>query len=814
MNQEPVGSARYTHTRQPGNSLPGVYKLLNLLILWLLLSSITAVAQVSGVAFRDYNRDGQRATAGAKEPGIGGLLVLAYVDGASQPLSTTTADDGTFGFAANEIAAGKLVRLEFTPDNTLFSYDAPALTGTSVQFVQAPTSAVLYGLSDPADYCQAVPQLAIPIYYQGAVQTTNNALVTFATTASGQPTIPADQPDAVGTGTDMGAVWASAWQRQSGKLVSLSLLKRHAALGPLGLGGIYLTDPTAATSTAYFDAGQYLTLAAPADLTALSARTLPQSFSNISVDAAAFALVGKVGFGGATFTPREDRLWVINAYEKTLVSIAVGSPVKSAGLITPANFTSYPIPQTNTSKGENRPWAVTYYQGKLYVGIVNDASISRSRTDLQACVYAFDLATNTFDPTPVITVPLAYRKGWATVGTPSLGEYWEPWSDTWTDFSTNTLISTTTPGLNRVVRPQPILASIAFDAEGAMILGLMDRTGHQTGRNQPAPIETLPTPLTVYSGYPGGDLLRAALVNDTYFLEIDGAAGANTGTGTMNGQGPGDPNFPADIGGEFYGNDNYLTQNEETFTGSLMSNGSLGNLYATLYNPLTTWSAGSAVFDLYTGQVKRRYEIYSDPFSTTASPLYTRPRTTFGVANGTGQLTPLCDAVASEIGNRAWIDINGNGVQDPAETPLPGLNVAIYTASGQWIASTTTDQNGLYRFRTGNGLSLSLNTPYYIVAGYGQSNLQYKLANKTLNVGLRNYNLTGWNLGTGINATLNDSDAFTLSGSNTPLDGLPVMPFVLTVPGQTINTLDIGVQDAGPCNNVATCIPISGRRVR
>jgi SdrD B-like domain len=814
MNQEPFGSARYWYTRQSGNLLSGVNRLLNLLILWLVLLGSTAVAQVSGTVFRDYNRDGQQASGGAKEPGVTGLVVLAYVEGINQPLSTSTDQDGNFIFSASVVASGKKVRLEFTPETTLFVYDAPAITGSSVQFVQAPTSTVLYGVSDPADYCHASPQLALPVYYQGAIQASNNALVTFAATASGQLTNPATQPSPVGKGTDMGAVWASAWQRQSGKLVSLSLLKRHADLGPLGLGGIYLTDPTTATSTAYFDAGQYLTLASTADLSALSARTLPQSFSVASVDGAAFSLVGKVGFGGATFTPREDRLWVINAYERTLVSVAVGSPMKSAALITPALFTSYPVPQTNTAKGENRPWAVTYYQGKLYVGMVNDASKSHLRADLQACVYAFDLATNTFDPTPVLTVPLTYRKGWATVGTPSLGEYWEPWSDNWADFATNTLNATTTPVLNRVVRPQPILSSISFDAEGAMILGFMDRTGHQTGRNQPAPTETAPTPLTVYSGYPGGDLLRAALVDGTYYLEIDGSAGTNSGSGTMNGQGPGDPTFPADIGGEFYSNDTYSTQNEETFTGSLISNGSIGDLYVTLYNPLTTWSGGTAVFDLYTGQVNRRYEIYSDPSSTTTSPLYTGPRSTFGVANGTGQLTPLCEATSSEIGNRAWIDTNANGVQDPAEAPLPGLTVAIYTASGQYVASTTTDQNGLYRFKTGNGLNLALNTPYYIVVGYGQKNLQFQPTNKSLVVGIRAYGLTGWNLGTGPNADLNDSDTFLLSGTNTTLDGLPVMPFVLTVPGQTINGLDIGMQDIGPCGISTVCLPITGRRIR
>jgi hypothetical protein len=558
----------------------------SLIISYFFLSSPFVSAQVSGTVYRDYDRNGQQSSTTPTELGVAGIRVTAYVDGITQPFTTTTAANGLFSFSSSVIIPGKQVRLEFS-GGPLYSYGTPNAAG-DIQFVQAPAT-VKYGLSDPAEYCQTEPLLVTPVYQTGALQSTAT-LVTYPFAAQGQPLTIQEMPNQIGTSNDLGTVWATTLQRQTNQLVSVSFLKRHAALGPLGIGGIYVTNPATATSAAYINAGQYLTLASPADLTALSARTLPQSFTTASADQVAFQLVGKVGMGGATFTPTEDKLWVVNLYEKTLVSIQTGAPLRPASTLTPDAFSSFTIPQSFTT-GVNRPWAVVYHHGKLYVGAVNDASVSKQRADLKACVYAFDLATNTFNPTPVIVVPLTYRKGWAVTSPDpgmSLGEYWEPWSDNWAEYATNIMSATTTPQVLRVVRPQPILSSIGFDAEGAMLIGLMDRTGHQTSRNQLSPTETSSTPTTLFSGYTGGDLLRAAFVNGTYLIEANGSTGSNSGCGLDNGQGPvytSPGNLTA--AGEFYCNDQYSTLNQETFAGSLYSNPSFENLFVNLFNPLT-----------------------------------------------------------------------------------------------------------------------------------------------------------------------------------------------------------------------------------
>ncbi|MEZ0539737.1 SdrD B-like domain-containing protein [Fibrella arboris] len=793
------------------HSIPSRFARNSLLIIGLIVSGFSGFAQVVGTVYRDYDRNGLQTATAPTELGVAGIKVCAYVDGAAQSFSTITATDGSFAFSSGIISPGKRVRIEFS-NRPLYTYDSPSLTaGSDVQFVQAP-AAVNYGISDPADYCQAEPLLVTPVYQTGALQNTGT-LVTYPFNAEGQPLTVQDMPSQLATSVDIGTVWATALQRQSNQLVSIGFLKRHAALGTLGLGGIYITNPNTATSTAYVDAGQYLTLASPADLTALAARTLPQSNSTASADAVAFSLVGKVGMGGATFTPSEDKLWVINLYQKTLVRIELGQPIRPATSLTPDAFTSFTIPQT-FSTGVNRPWAVSYYQGKLYVGVVNDASISRNRADLKACVYAFDLTTNTFNTTPVLVIPLTYRKGWAVAGADaasSLGDYWEPWSDTWSEYSTNVLSSATTPQMHRVVRPQPILSSIGFDAEGAIIVGLMDRTGHQTSRNQLAPTETSPTPTTVYSGYTGGDLLRAALVNGTYLLEANGSAGSNSGCGVNNGQGPvytGPGNTTA--AGEFYCNEQFTTLNQETFAGSLLSNPRLDNMFVNLFNPLTTWSGGTAFFDVQNGDLLRRYEVYRDALSG----LSTSTRSTFGASNGLGQINALCEVAPVSVGNRVWVDTNGDGMQGPAEPPLAGVKLSLYSASGIRLASTISDAQGRYSFQSGPALTLAYNVPYFIVIGSDQTSQQVNTTSHVLTVNSKGYQLTGWNQGTGANPASTDSDAFLLTGSNNApnLNGLPVMQFQLNVPGQTINTLDVGVQETTPCPSA--CLQITAQRIR
>jgi len=56
------------------------------------------------------------------------------------------------------------------------------------------------------------------------------------------------------------------------------------------------------------------------------------------------------------------------------------------------------------------------------------------------------------------------------------------------------------------------------------------------------------------------------------------------------------------------------------------------------------------------------------------------------------------DQCDGRIGDRVWHDANRNGLQDEGEKGLPGVGLVLYTADGQRIGTTATDERGMYLF--------------------------------------------------------------------------------------------------------------------
>jgi len=54
--------------------------------------------------------------------------------------------------------------------------------------------------------------------------------------------------------------------------------------------------------------------------------------------------------------------------------------------------------------------------------------------------------------------------------------------------------------------------------------------------------------------------------------------------------------------------------------------------------------------------------------------------------------------MAAKIGGFVWNDVNMNGLQDEGEAGLEGIEVSLYTCEGDWVASDTTDADGMYLF--------------------------------------------------------------------------------------------------------------------
>jgi protocatechuate 3,4-dioxygenase beta subunit len=71
------------------------------------------------------------------------------------------------------------------------------------------------------------------------------------------------------------------------------------------------------------------------------------------------------------------------------------------------------------------------------------------------------------------------------------------------------------------------------------------------------------------------------------------------------------------------------------------------------------------------------------------------------VTLSSGQVDKSVDAgvlAAATIGDRVWIDKNGNGVQDDGESGKSGVTVELKDSTGKVVKTTTTDSNGNYKF--------------------------------------------------------------------------------------------------------------------
>ncbi len=65
------------------------------------------------------------------------------------------------------------------------------------------------------------------------------------------------------------------------------------------------------------------------------------------------------------------------------------------------------------------------------------------------------------------------------------------------------------------------------------------------------------------------------------------------------------------------------------------------------------------------------------------------------------EYTPNVDIIVdppAKLGDTIWLDLDGDGTQDPGEPGLPGVTVGLYDAGNNLINTATTDANGHYTF--------------------------------------------------------------------------------------------------------------------
>ncbi|MFC4230849.1 SdrD B-like domain-containing protein [Parasediminibacterium paludis] len=730
---------------------------------------------LGGVAYYDNNANGIRDAGEIKM--IAGVVVTAF-DKLANKYTTTTDGNGLYSFT-NIPTSNYPVRVEFTgwPVNVL-SNSGPSSTTTntsSVQFVTAPSCSINCGAVDPNYYTQANPTVFTNLYTNGDPLAGGDAASMPSIIAHAYDNTTDYTETTIATNAQTGSLWAHAWNKQNKVLFSAAFLKRHAGLGPLGLGGIYKVDyknPTSPIVSSFLDVTTIGIDLGQSLVPSNSVRGLFAGKTTPNKDLGVFGLVGKVGIGGMTLSADGNTLYFVNLYDKKVYAIDITNYLITGTLPTSSNVTSYAVPDPSCTGGNYRPFAIKIYDGKLYVGVVCDALISQNKSDLTAHIYSLDLNNTSTGFTTVFDFPLTYPKGYPAQSHDTKTG-WYPWTD---DMSV-------TWGNDDNTYPQPVLSDIAFDLDGTMAIAFFDRTAHQVGTNN---YDDPSFTKLNHESYAGGDILRAYFSNGAYILENAGKSGPYTGAQTNNNQGPG---F-----GEFYSDNMYPTGgfHTEMVTGGLAIKPGSGEVLVGMVDP-TSYKKGDI------RQNGLRHLGNTTGLTNSAIAYYHTNNTvdevaSFGKGNGMGDIELATDVLSYlEIGNYVWNDANYNGIQDPTETGIAGIAMNLYNKNtGALVATEITDANGNYLFSTLKGDNILPNTDYVVVAGVGQ----YNATTKILTANGKDYAITPAFVGEGSNPTLNDNN-FSTSIVTSALGAIPAnLPkFEVTTGtvGYVNHTIDLGL---------------------
>lgn len=637
---------------------------------------------ISGNVFRDYNANG--ADNGANEPGIGGIVVTA-TDNLGNVASTTTATDGSYTTA---VLPGSSARVEFTlpVDGSLDFLQPGAAGNTTVQFVDISSgnaTNVNVGFNNPAQYCEANPDMAVPTYFGGTTSSLDG-IARFNYANSGI----SPAPTTLSTWTNVGTTYGLAYNPAQDTVYAAAYVKRHSALAG-SAGAIYQVQ--GATTAGPYTTSLFATIPNVGSVPNNATRGLPVNPVDPSFDPAVFGLVGQSGLGDMDISDDGSTLYVVNLNDKNVYPVSTANGTLG---------TPIAIPTPTCTNGQWRPFATKFYDGDLYVGGICSAENGGTRANLTAQVYRYDVAAATWSSglfSPAIPLNFARGRGFNAGTVPDDG-FWNPWINNGpTLFSRAT--ATFSPG--GILYPQPMLSDIEFDSQGYMLLGFRDRTGDQVGYlNYATDSAAYPGGngnASIWYSSPAGDILMAAPNGATFTLENNGVVGTRT-TGATSSQGPGGREF---FYGDIYTNTVNFPVHQETSFGALAVRPGASEVTMTAYDATDVDEGAIYWMDVTNGggDKLRGYRIYfgnQDNFP----PAPENGR--FGKANGLGDLELLCSPAPLEIGNRVWGEQANNGLQDPlnavTEEPIAGVIVSLYEMDGTLVATDTTDGNGQYLF--------------------------------------------------------------------------------------------------------------------
>jgi protocatechuate 3,4-dioxygenase beta subunit len=696
-----------------------------------------ASGTIAGTVYNDKNSNGAND---GTDAGVSGVVVSAYDSSGTQVGTTTTSGNGTYSLNVSSAATNN-VRIEFTTPNGYQPSFQGAANATSIQFVSIPATNVNYAIIVPGDFCQNNVGTAIAAICMrpGTTSFSPSKDLSTITSTSWKGT----GPTLLTKNADTGSLWGMAFDAQRQVIFGSAVLRRHAGLGPKGIAGIYATSRTTGGVVASWDLSQSpfnLTFSANNSGFSDANRGLSNS-SVLSADPIGYSNVGKVGIGDIDMSSDGQWLFVSNLYEKKIHRIAVAD-ANSDGIPELGSVTSYTIPANTCSSTTSRPWGLNYnsQNDELLVGVVCSNELQTPSLDSGAgttslpdpgVILKLVISSSTF--TTVSSVDFDYVRGVEfrqsdtpgqtcktndpSVSTPTgiacLRGRWHSWTDdfaaisalpgsTWDVYSTGSNLS------QNMWWAQPIISDIEVLPSGEIVLGVMDRFGMQMGTENERPNLDPQNPpfIRLATGYIAGDTLLLCPNGGSYIQNnADGCTPATSDDSyLLNRAGLGARQAYHEVFDDNTPNGDHL----EMTIGGLAYNRSTKELAISMMDPSNVSftngirylnsDVSSSTFGQYlTGAIFTGQDVNGVPEGDTS----------FRKSTSMGDLELICDNAPVQIGNRVWIDTNQNGIQDPGESPVAGVYVMLYDATGptgytNQVGTAITNANGEYFFSSNN----------------------------------------------------------------------------------------------------------------
>lgn len=433
---------------------------------------------------------------------------------------------------------------------------------------------------------------------------------------------------------EIGSVYGLAYRSQNGALFTSAYIKRITRYGPGGAGAIYRLTPL-------FPNLVQQVINVPSAVSA----DLPDNTNRALHDTAVVNLIGQRGLGDLAISPDETRLLVVNLTTRSLHQFQATAPyseVSNAGL--PAAVAGCPA-----GDGDFRPFGVTERrvsaQNQLFVSFVCSGQTRSLWSDVRVGALMSTNGGVTWIRVAFTTIDQQHNDPRINAANPERWTYWRAAdSDCQGEYHC----------------PQPMATAIDFTYDGRMVIGLRDRYGDMTMSFNDKGTDI---------GIPAGDVLVLNATSATSWSDVVRASDGN----------------------EYIKDDNThgTTVDYEHQLGAAVvvpgtHTGGVGEEIA------TTMADGYRDF---TGHIA--WFDYGLPVPTQVNrvgneEIYVSSKANFGKAAGLGDLVLLC--AWAQIGNRVWIDTNGNGIQDGGEDDASG--VVLRVTQGAQSVDVTTDANG------------------------------------------------------------------------------------------------------------------------